>query len=172
MLFQRLTQDILRLGHGAFVGVYQQQHTINHGQHAFHFSAEIRMAGRVQNIDLGAIVHHCRIFRQNGDTAFPFQIVRIHHAFRHLFIGAENMALLQHSIYQCGFAMIDMGDDRNIANIISNHYNCFLSCIPYTKTKRMRMLIRAPPLSLKYYIPFIFYCQQESVQMLPSISSI
>ena len=32
------------------------------------------------------------------------------------------MALLQHGIHKSGFTMIDMGDDRNVADIFSDHF--------------------------------------------------
>ena len=62
MFFQCLAKHILRLGHRAFIGVYQQQHAVHHGEDAFHFPAEIRMAGRIQNIDLGSVVHNGCVF--------------------------------------------------------------------------------------------------------------
>ena len=99
MFFQRLAQHILCLRHRTFVGVNQQQHAVHHGEHPFYFSAKVCMARRIQNIDFRSVMHNRSIFRQNCNTAFPLQVIGVHHAFRNLFVCAENVALLQHRIY-------------------------------------------------------------------------
>ena len=121
MFLQRLAQYVFRLRHGAFIGIYQQQHAVHHGKHPLHFPPEVRMARRVKNVDFRPLMHNGSVFGQDRNAAFPFQIVGIHHAFRHLFVLTENMALFQHCVYQSGFAMIDMGDDGNVPDIISDH---------------------------------------------------
>lgn len=61
-------------------------------------------------------------FRQDRNAPFAFQVIGVHHALRHLFVGAENVALFQHCIDQCGFAVVNMGDNGNVADVISNHF--------------------------------------------------
>ena len=41
---QRLARDEARLRHGAFDRIHQQQHAVDHGEHALDFAAEVRMA--------------------------------------------------------------------------------------------------------------------------------
>ena len=122
VMLKSFTENILRLGHRAFMGVNKEQDTVHHVQDTFYFPAKIGMPGRIYDIDLHTIMHDRRILRQDCNSPFPFQRVGIHDAFRHLLIFPENMALLQHGIHKSGFTMIDMGDDRNVADIFSDHF--------------------------------------------------
>jgi hypothetical protein len=73
------------------------------------------MARRVDDVDARAFPFQARAFGENGDAALALQIVRIHGPLGHLLIGAEDARLLQQLIDQCSFAMIDMGDNGDIA---------------------------------------------------------
>ena len=45
-------------------------------------------------------------------------VVGVHDAIRHLLILAEHAALLQHLVHQRGLAVVNVGDNSNISNII------------------------------------------------------
>ncbi len=92
--FQRFFQYEFCLRHGAFESVHHQNDAVYHLQHPLHFAAEIRMSGGIHDIDFYIFIEDCRILGQDCDTAFPFDIVGIHDAFRYLLIGAEDAALL------------------------------------------------------------------------------
>ena len=79
------------------------------------------MAGCVDNIDFRAVVHDGGIFGQNGDPAFAFKIIRVHNAFGNAFILTENVALTQHRVDQCSFAVVNVSDDRDITYILPLH---------------------------------------------------
>ena len=121
---ESLAEDEFGLGHNAFEGVYNENGTVYHFQNPFHFSAEIRMPGGIDNIDLGILIRNGGILGQDGDAAFPLNIIGIHDPFPNLLIGTEYAALLQQFIYQGRFAVIDMGDDCYVSDIISflNHF--------------------------------------------------
>ena len=61
----------------------------------------------------------CQIDRgdlgENGDAAFAFEIVGIHRPFGHALVLAEGAGLLQQAIDQGGLAMVDVRDDRQVA---------------------------------------------------------
>ena len=121
MMFQGFPQYVFGLGHGAFISVYQQQYAVHHVQHPFHFAAEVSMARSVQDVDLAAIVHNGSILGQDGDPTFSFLIVGVHDPFLHLLVGPEYTALLQHGIHQGSLTVVDVSDDGNVTQIISNH---------------------------------------------------
>ena len=77
--FQRFFQNEFRLRHGAFKSVDQQKDTVDHFQDPFHFTTEIRVAGRINDIKLDAFVDKRSVFRENGYTALFFQRIGIHH---------------------------------------------------------------------------------------------
>ncbi len=73
------------------------------------------MARRIDDVDLAAFEDDGRVLGENGDAALALQFVRIHHAFGHLLVGAEGAGLAQHGVNQRGLAVVDMGDDGDIA---------------------------------------------------------
>ena len=77
---QRLLQHVARLRQRPFARVHQHQHAIHHAQRALHFAAEIAVAGRVHDVDFRVVIGDRRVFRQNGDAALAFEVVRVHHA--------------------------------------------------------------------------------------------
>ena len=52
---------------------------------------------------------------EDGDAALALQVVGIHGALGHPLVLAERAGLLQQAIDQRRLAVIDMGDDREIA---------------------------------------------------------
>ena len=113
--FERLGQHVARLRQRALGRVDQQHDAVDHLERAFHFAAEIGVAGRVDDVDLAAVEVDGRVLGQDGDAALALQLVRVHHAVGHLLVGAEGAGLAQHGVNQRGLAMVDMGDDGDIA---------------------------------------------------------
>jgi hypothetical protein len=62
------------------------------------------------------VINNGRVLGQNGDAALALQIVGVHHAIDHSFIGAEGAALAQHGVHQRGFSVINVRDNCDIAN--------------------------------------------------------
>ena len=73
------------------------------------------MAGSVDNVDFDALVFHRGLFGKNGDASFSFKVVGIHYTFRHSLIFAENAALSEKLIDECGFSVIDVSNNCNIS---------------------------------------------------------
>ena len=114
---QRLASHEFGLRHGAFGTVDQQNHAVDHGQDAFHLGTEIGVAGRIDDIDPVTVPFDAGAFGEDGDPAFLFQVVRIHRAFFHALIVAEGAGLAEQLIHQCGLAVVDVSDDRHVAQI-------------------------------------------------------
>ena len=57
---ERLLQDVARLRQRAFAGVDEQHDAIDHAQGALDFAAEIAVAGRVHDVDLGVVEKRAR----------------------------------------------------------------------------------------------------------------
>ena len=77
------------------------------------------MAGRVDDIDLDVGVMDRGVFRHDRDAALAFEVHGVHDPFGDLLVGAENPALVQQGVDQSGFAMVDVGDDRDVAQGIA-----------------------------------------------------
>ena len=92
---QRLFHHKKGLGHGALLGVDQEYRAVGHAQHPLHLTAEIGVAGRIDDVDLIPAVTVGAVFGGNGDTALAFQFHGIHQAFRHLLVVAKHAALAE-----------------------------------------------------------------------------
>ncbi len=117
--FQGLAQHEFRLGHGTLKGIHYQDDPVYHLQHPFHLAAEVRVARGVNDVDLGTLVHDGSIFGQDGDTAFPFDIIGVHDALCHCLAFPEYAALSEQPVHQGCLAVIHMGDNSNISYIFS-----------------------------------------------------
>jgi hypothetical protein len=58
---------------------------------------------------------HRRGLGENGDAALLLDVARIHRAFLDAFVFAVDTGLLEQFVDQRGLAMVNVGDDRNIA---------------------------------------------------------
>ena len=63
-----------------------------------------------------------RIFFMPQDPALALNIARVHHALSHLLIRAEHVTLPQHRIHKRRLAVIDVCNDRNIAQLIVRYH--------------------------------------------------
>ena len=118
---QRLAGHELRLRHRAFGRIDQQDDAVDHRQDAFDLTAEIGVAGGIDDVDADAFglarrgpVDRRRL-RQDRDPAFLFEIVRIHRALFDALVVAERAGLAEQLIDQRRLAVIDVRDDRHVA---------------------------------------------------------
>ena len=118
---QRFPQHKLGLGHRAVNRINKEQNAINHIHDALDLTAEIGVAGRINNVDFAVLVNDGSGFRENGDPALAFERIRVHHSHFNGLIFAEDMALLEHSIHESRLAVVNVGDDGDIPQIVTTH---------------------------------------------------
>ena len=111
-------RDALRLD--ALRGVDHQQRAVAGGQRTRHFVGEVDVPGRVDEVELVALAVLLRRviksdrLRLDGDAALALELEGIEHLVLH-FAGFEAAANLDEAVRQRGLAVIDVGDDREIA---------------------------------------------------------
>ena len=110
-----------RLRFHALGGVHHQQRALAGGQGAGHLVGEVHVAGRVDEVELvgltvtgGVVERHA--LRLDGDAAFALQIHGIQHLLLELAVG-QPAANLNEAVRQGGFAVINVRDDGEIANV-------------------------------------------------------
>mmetsp|Transcript_43703 Transcript_43703/g.77039 ORF Transcript_43703/g.77039 Transcript_43703/m.77039 type:complete len:444 (+) Transcript_43703:726-2057(+) len=113
---QRLLGDEAGLRHRAFLGVDQQHHAVHHGQRALHLAAEVRVPRGVDDVDVGAAPADRAVLGQDGDAALAFDGVAVHHGVDDLFMVGEGTALAQQLVHHGGLAVVDVGDDGDVAD--------------------------------------------------------
>ena len=112
-----LLQHELGLRHGAFGGVHQQHGTVHHVEDALHLAAEVGVARRVDDVDAGVFPGEGGDLGQDGDAALALEIVGVHGAFGNLLVVAERAGLRQEPVDQGGLAVVDVGNDGDVAQI-------------------------------------------------------
>ena len=121
ILLQSLLQHETGLGHAALSSVHQQQNAVDHLQHALDLAAEVGVARGIDDIDLDALVGAGAVLGQNGDAALTLDVTAVHDTLSHSLIVAESAALAQQGVHQRGLAVVNVSDDSDIAQIVTNH---------------------------------------------------
>ena len=80
------------------------------------------MTGGIDNVDLGAAVVHGGVLGQDGDAALALDVAGVHHAVNGLLILVISAALLEHLVDQGGLAVVNVGNDGNVANVILRYH--------------------------------------------------
>ena len=121
-----LLGDEARLRHRAVHRVDENQHGIDHRQHALDLAAEVGVARGVDDVDaeflaLGRLPADRGVLGQDRDATFLFQVVAVHHPLGGDRALAERAGLLQHLVDEGGFAVVDVGDDGDVAELFDGH---------------------------------------------------
>ena len=116
-----------RLRFHALRGIHHQQRAFAGGQRARHLVGEVDVARRVHQVeDVGLAVLRLVIeadgLRLDGDAPLALDVHRIEHLFLHL-AQLQPAGGLDQAVGQRRFAMIDMGDDGEVADV-GNYGGC------------------------------------------------
>ena len=138
-----------------------------------HFIVEVDMAGRVDQVHLiglpvVGLVFHAHRARLDGDATLTLQIHVVQQLLLHLALG-DGLALLQQPVGQRGLAMVNMGNDGKIADMLTIiHTGSSFSVYrfrygniitrPYQSHKRFCVLHDAPRHFCSFCIEFTYPC--------------
>ena len=126
--FERFTQHEPGLRQRALARVDEQNNTVDHAESALDLTAEVGVAGGVDDIDrdgstiavlgrMNAFVRHRRVLGENGDAFFALEVVRVHGALFEMSVLRKGVRLAEHGIDQGGLAVVDVGDDCDVAQV-------------------------------------------------------
>ena len=120
----RLEADLQRLGDHEFGlrqrtlgGIDQHDRAVHHVEDALDLAAEVGMARRVDDVDAGCAPQDRRDLGQDGDAALALERIGIHRPLGHALVLAERARLLQQPVDQRGLAVVDMGNDGDVAKV-------------------------------------------------------
>ena len=114
---QRLGDDEFRLRQRPLGGVDQHQRAIDHVENALDLAAEIGVAGRVDDIDARVLPDQRGRLGEDGDATLALEVVGIHGALGDALVLAERAGLLQQAVDQRGLAVVDVGDNGDVAQV-------------------------------------------------------
>ena len=114
-----LAQHEPGLGERALARVDEQEHTIDHREAALDLTAEVRVAGGVDDVDLHPAVADRDVLREDRDALLALEVVRVQDPVVDLLVVPERARLPEHGVDQRGLAVVDVGNNCHIAEIIS-----------------------------------------------------
>ena len=120
---ERLAQDEPRLRQRPLRGVDQEQHPVDHREAAFHLAAEVGVAGRVDDVDLGLAVADGGVLGEDRDAALALE-AGVHHPVDPLLVRGEGARLAQERVHERRLPMVDVGDDRDVADVVACVFGC------------------------------------------------
>ena len=112
---QRLADHELGLRHRPLRGVDQHDRAVDHREDALDLAAEIGVAGSVDDVDSMILPDHGGRLGEDRDAALALEIVGVHHPFGDALILAERAGLLQQPVDERRLAVVDVGDDGDVA---------------------------------------------------------
>ena len=126
---QGLGEHEAGLRHGAFGRVDQHQRAVGHPQHALDLAAEVGVARRVDDVDLHAAVGDGDVLGQDGDPPFALQVVGVEDLLADQLRIAVAAALAQHAIDKRRLAVVNVGDNGHVADVLTSHqFNLLGNC--------------------------------------------
>ena len=122
LLCQGLAEHEASLGKRALRGVHKQQYPVDHLQAALNLATEVRVTGRVNDVDgdsrtIRQPVPYGGVLGEDGDAFFPLQVHRVQHPFLDSLTGTKRPGLPEHRVDQRRLAVVDVRDDRYVPQI-------------------------------------------------------
>ncbi len=126
---QRLAQHEAGLRQRALAGVDEQQHAVDHGQPALDLAAEVGVTGGVDDVqdDCRLLGSPVRVFDrhvlgEDRDAFLTLEIHRVHDPLGDVLTFPESAGLPEHGVDQRGLAVVDVGDDGEVAEIRTHRH--------------------------------------------------
>ena len=116
-VLHRFAKDEFGLGLRSLVSVNHEQHAIDHLHDTFHFPAEVGVPRGVDDVDPVFVPLERSVLRADRNPLFFLEIHRVHDPFLELLVGLKGSRLSEQLVNQGGFAVVDVGDDGDVANI-------------------------------------------------------
>jgi len=122
---ERFAKHEAGLGQRTLGGIDEQQDAIDHRQRAFDLAAEVGVAWRVDDVDLDSRIADGGVLGQDRDALLTLQVHRVHDPIGEFLMGAEGSGLAEHGVDEGGLAVVDVGDNRHVANISARGHTDF-----------------------------------------------
>jgi hypothetical protein len=112
----RLLGDEPGLRHRALERVDDQQHRVDHVEHALDLAAEVGVAGGVDEVDAHALVAEAGRLARDRDAALTLEVHAVHAALDVPLGPIEGARDREERVDEGGLAVVDVGDDREVSN--------------------------------------------------------
>ena len=105
-------------GQRALGGVDEQDDAVDHGERPLDLATEVGVAGRVDDVQRDSRPDCDRgVLGEDRDALLTLEVARVHDALVDGLVGAERARLVQHRVDERGLAVVDVGDDGQVADV-------------------------------------------------------
>ena len=108
------------LGLDALSGVDHEHRSLAGLQGAGNLVGEVDVPGRVDQVELVALPLHPHGLRLDRDAPLALEVHRVEDLRAHIAVG-DGVRELEDPVGQGGFPVVDVGDDREVANAVLGH---------------------------------------------------
>ena len=98
---------------------------------ALDLAAEVGVPGRVDDVDLRPAVADGRVLGQDRDPLLALQVAGVEDALGDVLVRAERAGLPEHRVHERGLAVVDVGDDGDVADIGAQRHRPRVAAIPF-----------------------------------------
>ena len=116
-LFECFAQDESGLRERPLRSVDEQEDTVHHRECPLHLTAEVGVARRVHDVDADVAPVDRRVLGEDGEAPLALDGVGVHHPLGHVLVRAEDAALPQERVDEGRLPVVDVGDDRDVADV-------------------------------------------------------
>ena len=99
---------------------------MHHFEAALDLTAEVSVTGGVDDVEGDAAFNGARpyvtdrgVLREDRDALFALEVHGVHDSVIDVLVLAESTGLPEHGVDERGLAMVDVGDDGDIAKIVA-----------------------------------------------------
>ena len=116
---QRLAQHEAGLRHRPLGGVDEKQNPVDHRQRPLDLPAEVGVARGVDDVELDVAVADRCVLGEDRDPLLALEVHRVHDALGDVGALAKRAGLPQHRVDQRRLAVVDVGDDCDVPEVLS-----------------------------------------------------
>jgi hypothetical protein len=115
-VLEGLSQHEARLRHRPLRRVDEEEDRVRHAQRALDLPPEVRVAGRVDDVDARAVPVDRRVLREDRDAPLALLRVGVHRPLLDLLVLPEGPGELEHRVDERRLAVVDVRDDGDVAD--------------------------------------------------------
>ena len=121
LVLEGLAEHEARLRHRPLEGINDEDAAVGERKGALHLAAEVRVARRVDDVDLDPVPFDRGHLGENRDAALPFDGIAVHRAIRDVLVVAEGVGAAKERVDQGRFPVVDVGDDGDVSYRLDLH---------------------------------------------------
>jgi hypothetical protein len=111
----RFLEDVPGLRQRTLGGVDEEEDRVDHEQRPLDLAAEVGVTRGVDDVQAGSRVIDGRLLGEDRDALLALQVARVEDAIDHGLVRAERARLAEHRVDEGRLAVVDVGDDGNVA---------------------------------------------------------